>query len=312
MALLFHSDIDRADWWVPELKRRLPDMDIRVGPDFGAREEIEFALVWRPPAGLLANCPNLKAIFSLGAGVDHLFADPDLPTGVPIARVVDEHLTREIVEYGLACILGAHRRFPDYAAQQAAGEWRMLGQRRAIDTHIWLLGVGVLGSALARACTGFGFHVHGWARTRPVTQIVPGIEIHHGPEGLGSVLAAAQILVCLLPLTPQTAGILDRSAFERMPKGAWVINIARGEHIVDADLIAALDGGHLSGAFLDVFVQEPLPADHPYWHHPKIAVTPHIAAVTDPRNVADQIVENINKAIIGAPLVNQVDPARGY
>lgn len=312
MALLFQSEIDRADWWIGQLNERLPGLDIRVWPETGTLTDIEYALVWRPASGMLATLPNLKAIFSLGAGVDHLFADPHLPGDVPITRVVDGQLTAGIVEYGLGHILAIHRRFAEYARLQQAGEWRMLGQRGAGETRVGILGLGVMGTALAEALAGLGFPVAGWARRERPAGAIAGTRTYSGPDGLAELLAASHIVVCLLPLTAETEGLLDADRFAQMRPGAWLINIARGAHVVDRDLIAALDEGRLAGAILDVFDVEPLPADHPYWSHDKIVVTPHVAAITDPRGTADQVAENIRRSERGEKLLNLVDPAQGY
>lgn len=312
MALLFQSAVDNANWWVTELKRRLPNLDLRVWPECGDPADIDYALVWKPPLGLLADLPNLKAILSLGAGVDHIFVDPELPVDVPVARVIDDRLTAGIVEYGLATILAAHRRFPEYAQNRNKGEWRILSQRTAEETRVGILGLGVLGTSLAQACVGLGFQVAGWSRTSRRDPLPGGLVHHHGNDGLENLLAKSNILVCLLPLTQETEDILNRDNFAQLPKGAWVINIARGAHIVDDDLLAALDSGHLSGAYLDVFTVEPLPQNHPFWRHEKIILTPHIAAVTDPRSVADQVVENIRRVENGEVMHNLVDLTRGY
>lgn len=309
MVLLFQSAVDNADWWLSELGKRLPDLEVRVWPECGDPADIEYALVWKPPLGMLAKFPNLKAILSLGAGVDHIFNDPDLPPNVPIARVVDDRLTAGMVEYGLAAILSAHRRFPHYAQNQKNGDWQMLNQRTAGETCIGILGLGVMGTALAQVLNGLGFQVAGWSRR---DREVEGVRHYQGRAGFSALLAEAHILVCVLPLTPETVGILDRAAFAQLPKGAWVINIARGAHIVDEDLVSALDSGHLSGAYLDVFNQEPLAETHSFWHHEKIFLTPHIASVTDPRSVADQVAENIARIMRGDAMLNPVDPGRGY
>jgi glyoxylate/hydroxypyruvate reductase A len=312
MALLFQSPDDRFDWWQSELEKRLPEIEIRSWPECGDADEIEFALIWKPPHGMLAGFPNLRAILSMGAGVDHIFADPQLPKDIPIARVVDRALTAGMVEYGLGAVLAAHRRFPEYLRQQRAGQWQALGYRTASETCVGILGFGVIGSALGEACTGLGYRVIGWARSAKAHQAGDDVPVCTGEDGLQEILSTAHILVCLLPKTAETIGILDKRAFGAMRAGAWLVNMARGDHVVDTDLIEALDSGHLSGAFLDVFSQEPLPPEHPFWGHPKINLTPHIASVTDPRSVADQVSENVRRTLDGLPLLNEVNPERGY
>ncbi len=312
MALLFQSTFDRPDWWADELSARIAGLDLRLWPEAGPPEDIEFALVWKPPPGMLSQFPNLKAIFSIGAGVDHIFADPELPPDVPITRVVDDRLTAGIVEYVLLMVLRAFRRLPDYADQQDRGEWRQRAQRQAFEESIGLLGLGVLGRAAAAQLLGLGFNVLGWSRTPKPPEFLPGVETFAGPEGLTAMLGRSRILVCLLPLTAATENILDARAFAALPKGATVINAARGGHVAEADLIAALDDGHLAGAVLDVFRTEPLPAGHSFWTHPKITVTPHVASVTDPRSVADQVAENIRRVRDGRPLLHLIDRRQGY
>lgn len=308
-TLLFSSAIDRGEWWREELVRRVPGLDVRIAPDIGAREDIEFALVWKPDPGLLRSLPNLRAIFSLGAGVDHIFADPELPAGVPITRVVDRDLTRRMTEYVVLHVLWHHRQQGAYEAQQARAEWRELHQPGPGDRTVGIMGMGELGSDAARALAGLGLDVVGWSRSpRPDA----GIEVLHGTDGLDAFLGRCEILVCLLPLTPETENILNRELFARLPHGAVLINAARGRHLVEEDLIPALESGQLGAATLDVFREEPLPADHPFWRHPAIRITPHIASIADPRSVADQVAANIARARRGEPLVNVVDPARGY
>jgi len=309
MALLFRSDIDSPAWWGDELRALVPDLDFRVWPDTGAVAEIDTALVWRPEPGLLAGLPGLKAIFSLGAGVDHIFADPDLPVGVPVTRVVDADMTGRMTEYVLFHVLRRHLRHDEYRDQQARGEWRELAHPAAAERRVGVMGLGVLGGAAARALADLGFDVAGYSRR---ARDMPGIDRFHGADGLEPFLNRTEILVCLLPLTAATAGILDERLFDALPDGAWLINVARGNHLVEDDLLAALASGRLAGATLDVFADEPLPASHPFWPHPAITITPHIAAISDPRSIAKQVAENITRLRDGRALINVVDPGAGY
>ncbi len=309
MTLLFLSKIDRAEWWRQELGRRMPGLDIRVWPEVGARDDIEFALVWEPPKGELARYPNLKAIFSLGAGVDHLLDDPGLPAGVPICRVVDRALTAQMSEYVLLNVLRYHRQQPAYARQQAARQWRALKLMQTSERRVGIMGMGVLGQDAAAKLIALGFAVAGWSRT---ARSVAGVESFHGPDGLAPFLARTEILVCLLPLTPDTEGILNAKTFAHLPAGAALVSAARGGHLVEEDLIPALDTGQLSAASLDVFRNEPLPAEHPFWADGRITITPHVASITDPRSVADLVAENIRRARAGEPFLYVVDTARGY
>lgn len=311
MTLLFVSEVDRADWWQNELSKASPGLEVRAWPDIGNPADIDYALAWKPRPGVLAGLPNLKAIFSLGAGVDHIFADPELPAGVPVTRIVDADLTAGMSEYVLLHTLKYHRNQRVFDQQQRDHVWdmRMSEIRQAWERRVSVLGLGELGSDAAVKLSVAGFKVAGWSRT-PKT--MRGIDCYHGTDGLNAMLGQTDILVCLLPLTAETAGILNARTFAAMPQGSYVINAARGGHLVEADLIPALDSGQLAGATLDVFVTEPLPADHPFWDHPAITVTPHNASVTDPRSVAKQVAENIRRHRAGEPLLNLVDRTAGY
>lgn len=309
MTLLFLSEVDPPDWWRAELGRRMPDLEVRVWPDVGAIEDIEFALVWCPEPGMLAGLPNLRAIFSLGAGVDHLFSDPDLPKTLPITRLVDVNLTGRMIEYVLFHVLRYHRQHQAFVAAQAAGLWEERHQPASSDRSVGILGQGVLGGAAATALAGLGFKVAGWSRT-PKT--LAGVESFHGADGLIRLANRSEYLINLLPLTPALESILDATLFEALPEGAVVINVGRGGHLVEEDLLAALESGHLSAATLDVFRTEPLPGGHPFWTHEAVTVTPHIAAPADPRTVVDQVAENIRRSRAGEPLIDVVDPDVGY
>jgi len=311
MTLLFFSEVDRVDWWTAELKKAAPDIPVRAWPDVGDPAAISWALVWKPRHGLLASLPNLKLILSMGAGVDHVFADPTLPPGVPVTRIVDPMLTAGITEYVLLHVLRYHRFLPVLEAQQRERVWKMRFDlhRLPAERRIGILGLGVMGADSAAKLAALGFAVAGWSRTE---KTLPGVESFHGPDGLAPFLARSEILVCLLPLTPATRDILCAANFARLPEGAFLINAGRGGHLVDADLLAALETGRIAHATLDVFHTEPLPADHPFWTHPRITVTPHNAAISDPRSIVGQVVDNIRRFEAGQKLVNEVDTRQGY
>ncbi|HUI18878.1 MAG TPA: glyoxylate/hydroxypyruvate reductase A [Alphaproteobacteria bacterium] len=309
MALLFKSDSDRVDWWRRELKERMPDMEVRFWPEVGNPAEIEFALVWNMPHGALARFPHLRAIFSLGAGVDHLFADPTLPRQVPICRVVDKLLTQRMTEYVVLHVLRYHRRQPELEELQRRGEWNELYSPTAGERRVGIMGLGELGADAARHLAALGFKVAGWSRS---PKALAGIESFHGSAGRAAFLAGCEILVCLLPLTRETEGILDKALFAGLPKGAVLINAARGKHLVEADLLAALASGQLAYAALDVFHQEPLPPAHPFWRHPRITLSPHIASLTDPRTISATVAENVRRQRAGEPLLYVVDAELGY
>jgi glyoxylate/hydroxypyruvate reductase A len=309
MVILFRSTPAAEARWRPLLSRLMPDHEFRFWPEIGDRTEIDYALVWNPEPGLLASLPNLKLIVGLGAGVDALLRDRTLPAGVPIVRLVDPYMTDAMSEYVVFQVLRLHRQDIDYLAQQTAGVWQEREQVNAAERRVGILGFGTLGQDAAGKLQALGFDVAGWSRTaRPVT----GFATFAGETGFGEMLARSDILVCLLPLTPATEGILDAAAFARLPYGAGLVNAGRGGHLVEAHLIPALDSGQLSGAVLDVFRTEPLPPDHPFWRHPRIIVTPHIAAETHPPTAAPIIREAIRQFEAGLPLANQVDPSRGY
>ncbi len=309
MALLFLSKGDDPVKWSAALRVHLPDLDIRVWPETGNIEDIEAAMVWMHPPGELKRYPKLRLILSLGAGVNHVLDDPDLPPGVPIARMVDPGLTAGMVEYAVAGVLRYHRNFDVYERFQRESRWKKLPTPDTARRGIGVLGLGEIGGACAQALSAFGFAVAGWSRT---PKSLEGVTGYFGAEGLKPFLARTDILLCVLPLTAATRGIINRELLAALPKGAFVINIARGGHVVDRDLIASLDSGHIAGALLDVFEPEPLPSDHPYWHHPKVTLTPHIASLTNPETAVLPIVENLKRLKSGAPLLNLVDRVSGY
>lgn len=312
MALLFSSTWDDAGRWQAALANELPDLDFRTwdadGRNAGDPAEIDYALVWKPRPGALKRFPNLKAVFSLGAGVDHL-RGADLPAHVPVVRLVDPSLTAGMSEYVAYWVLHHHRRFGDYARLQREKRWQPLPQADARAARVGIMGLGVMGRDAAEKLKPFGFGLAGWSR-RPKT--VAGVETFHGRDGLGPFLAGTRILVCLLPLTPETEGIIGKETLARLPEGAVVINAARGGHVVDEDLLAALSSGHVRAATLDVFHAEPLPADHPFWDHEKITITPHAASLTVPETAALSVAANIRRMEKGEPPEPVVDPALGY
>ncbi|MFQ6024595.1 MAG: 2-hydroxyacid dehydrogenase, partial [Acidiferrobacterales bacterium] len=282
----------------------MPELEVRVWPDRGNPEEIEYALVWQPLHDALSNLPNLKVIFSLGAGVDHLLKETGLPEGVPIVRMVDPGLSEGMREYVLFHVLRYHRHMLEYEIQQRECRWQELPQTRPGDRRIGIMGLGVLGAEVAQKLTALGFAVAGWSRT---AKMIDGVDSFHGRDQLDQFLEHTDILVCLLPLTSETEGILNRRTFAALPGGAYVINVARGRHLIEEHLLEALDSEHIAGATLDVFRTEPLPRDHPFWRHPKVTVTPHIASITSPDTGAIPVVENIRRHQKGEPLTNVVD-----
>jgi len=309
MAVLFSSTMVDPNPWREAIQAKSPGLEFRVFPEIGDPTDIEVSLAWRLPKGTFGQLTNLKLIYCTGAGVDQLFADPELPADIPIARIVDERQADDMACFVMWAVFDHHRKIQLYRAAQAKSEWLRGPIPTVTETRVGFLGLGALGAVAAERLAICGFSVSGWTRTG---RDIPGVESFAGDAELDSFLAQTDCLVCLLPLTPQTENILNRDLFSKLPEGASLVNVARGGHLVDADLIEALDSGHLSGATLDVFRQEPLPADHPYWTHPKIVLTPHIASLAKAESVHSQVAENIRRLYAGEPLMNLVDRARGY
>lgn len=298
-------------WAVPFASE--PDRPLAIWPDVPDREAIHYVLAWRPPAEAFANLPNLRAVFSLGAGVDHVVGNAALPD-VPIVRVVDPDLTTRMTEWVTLQVLLHHRQHLAYARQQAAHQWRELRQPVANDVRVGIMGLGELGRDAAEVLARLGFQVAGWSRS---AKSIPGIETFHGEDGLTAFLGRTDILVVLVPLTADTRGILDASVFNRLAGdgalgGAVLINGGRGGLQVEADILAALDDGRLIGASLDVFEPEPLGPDSPFWSHPRVVLTPHVAASSEASVLADGIHRQILDFEAGKPLANLVNASRGY
>ena len=309
MRSVFISTHDDPAAWKAAMASALPELELDIWPDVSEPDAIEIALVWKPPPGVLAQFTQLRLICGLGQGVDFLFDDPALPQNVPITRLVDPDLIAQMSEYVCAATLWHHRRFEDYRAFQRAAEWRPLAPPKTSDCRVGILGLGSIGQDIAQKLAYLGFPVQGWSRS---AKTISGIDCFAGDGQLREFLASSNVVVCVLPLTATTRGILNRQNLACLPPGALVINVARGGHVVEDDLLAALDSGHLAGAVLDVFGQEPLPSTHPFWHHSKVVMTPHIAGLTRPETAARQIADNIRCLQQGQSLHNQVEWSRQY
>ena len=310
MTLIFYSANDSWEDWSAYLSRDVPEIPMRHWDEPGNDAAVRFALVWNPPRGeLQRRFPNLEYIFSLGAGVDALLDDPDLPHSVPVVRMVEEALVIGMTEYVALHVLRIHRQQRDFEIQQRAGEWRQIVTPLAPDRKVGLMGLGVLGSDAAAALTALRFDVASWTRT---PKAVPGVYCFHGDDGLGPFLARTEILVALLPLTDDTRGILNAGLFAQLPKGAGLINAGRGGLQVEADIITALDSGQLSEAVLDVFSTEPLPEDNPLWRHSRVTLTPHNAALTGSETGAREVAANLQRVLAGERPHNIVDTKAGY
>jgi len=297
---------DREDLF-QALEKTDPDLDIRVWPDYGKEEDIDYIIVWNPPAGELSRFVNVKVIASFGAGVDHIFRDPDLPEDVIITRLVDEHLGRQMCDYVAGVILNQRCRLSDYREYQAATHWFPKAARAG--NNVCLLGLGHIGQQVAHRLTTLGFTVSGWSRT---AKNIRNVTTFHGMDNLKKAVLDADYIVCLLPLTRETENILDKSFFRQLKKGSCLINVGRGGHLDEDALLEALADGRPATACLDVFRTEPLPADHLFWRHPAIFITPHSASLTDISEAASALYHNYLNMKNNRPLLNPVDPEKRY
>ena len=309
MTIVFKSDPVRGREWAALLAEHAPDLEFRMWPDIGDPAAVRYLVAWRLPSEDLGTLfPNLEVLFSVAAGVDQLDLST-VPAHLPVARMVDPNLIASMAEYVVMSVLALHRDLVAYLGFQRARRWSEMRVVPAPQRRVGIMGLGSLGQASIERLRPFGFPLSGWSRS---PKRIDGVECHAGPEGLEAFLAGVDILVCLIPLTPETRGILDRKAFAAMPAGAGIVNVGRGGHLVDADLVAALDSGHLGGAVIDVVSTEPPPDDHPFWDHPKIILTPHIASMTQPQTAALVFLDNVRRHQRGEPLLGAVDRGRGY
>jgi len=300
---------DKRQCWQACLSERLGPCTLVPLTDAAALS-CQFALVWYPPKGRLAELANLKVIISLGQGVDHLISDPDLPEQAAIVRLVDPDMSHALSQWVILAILDHLRDGPYYRKMAEQKRFEGRDQRQTKNLPVAVYGMGAIGLAIARHLAGLGFDVSGWSRSE--RQFPEPIKSAHGRKGFENLLASCDIHVCILPLTPETTGLFDGKSFAQMKKGAYFINGGRGKQVVEPDLLAAIRSGHLAGACLDVFATEPLPVDHPFWEEPAITIWPHVAAQTNPDTAADQVAAAITAAANNQPLSNLVDKKRGY
>lgn len=308
MTLLFNSDARRGAIIAGIFGETFPDIPVRIGLDSVEGPEVRYLITWTAIPDMVARFPNLEVVFSLGAGVDQ-FDLSAFPPGLPLVRLIDEDLSLMMRDYACMGVLAAHRDIPRYLAQQRAEIWQPQPVVRACDRRIGVLGLGELGRTVLDALSGFGFQLSGWSRS---PRKIAGVSCHSGAEGLDAMLAQSEILVCLLPLTEETRGILNAGLFAKLPKGAALVHVGRGGHLDPKALREALDSGQLSGAVLDVTHPEPLPAGDPLWQDPRVIVTPHIACQTRPERLARHAVEVVRAHRAGLPLPGLVETGRGY
>ena len=308
MTLLYKANMVRGAEWASFFAERAPDLPFRLWPDIGDPADVRYLVAWVPPDDIATTFPNLELVFSVGAGVDQFDASK-VPPHIPLVRMLEPGIAETMVEYVTMAVLALHRDLLPFIAQQKAQVWREIRITPAKRRRVGVMGLGQLGQAVLERLTAFGFPLLGWNRS---PREIDGVTCYAGMETLPDFLAQTDILVCLLPLTDETRGILNADLFARLPRGASLVNVGRGLHLVEADFLAALDSGALSGAVLDVAEPEPLPAGHPFWSHPRILVTPHNASMTTPDTAVDFVLDVIARHRRGEELPGRVDRRRGY
>jgi glyoxylate/hydroxypyruvate reductase len=309
MSILIATPSQNLDHWKQAMRDVDPSIEVFLHNESHNPDEVEFALAWNHPHGIFSKYPNLSCISSMGAGVDHLLEDKTIPGQIEITRLIDPQLSQDMFEFVLAAIMNSLRGLTRYSMQQAKGFWKKHSYSTIEKTKVGIMGTGAIGNHVAVRLLQVGFKVTGWSRSSSADATYPR---HYGDQQLADFLKKVNILVCLLPLTDKTRGIINRKNLQQLPRGSWLINLGRGQHVVEQDLLEMLDSGHLEGANLDVFSKEPLPEEHPFWKHDKIYITPHIASLTSAQSVAPQIIENYNRCLQGLPLLNRVDREKGY
>lgn len=307
-AFVYKADPQRGRQWADVFRHEAPEIDFRLWPEVGETHEVRFLAAWEPPADLERRFPKLELLFSTGAGVDQ-FDFAALPPQLPVVRMVEPGIVQGMVEYVTHAVLDLHRDMPAYRRAQQQCHWQPLPVRTAGECRVGVLGLGSLGQAVLAQLAALGFETAGWSRSR---HALPGVRCHAGAAELDTFLAGTQILVCLLPLTDETRGLLDAALFAKLPRSASLVHVGRGPQLVAADLLRALDDGALAEAVLDVTDPEPLPSGHPLWRHPRVRLTPHIASMTQPQSAARVVIDNLRRHARGEPLVGLVDRIRGY
>ncbi|MYM93781.1 2-hydroxyacid dehydrogenase [Duganella vulcania] len=310
MRILLHRADGKTEPWIKDFAKYLPEAEVEIWHAGEKCEACDYAVVWSPPEAMLPDLALVKAIFVTGAGVDALLKFSDaLPPHIPIIRLEDAGMALQMAEYVTYSVLRYFRRFDEYETQARAGQWLPLPQYPKEDFSVGVLGMGVLGTRVLQALAPFGFPLRGWSRSE---KSMPGVQCFHGADGLDTFLRGSRVLVCILPLTAETNNLVNRTNMCKLPQGSYLINVARGAHLAEPDLLTLIKSGHIAAATLDVFRNEPLPAQHPFWQEPRITITPHISALTLRRESVQQITEKIRKTAQGETVAGVVDRKRGY
>lgn len=309
MKIIFYSPENNSQPWLDDISASLPGADVWLWTPDCAGRQADYAVLWAPPPALFASQHQLKAVFNIGAGVDSVMKLPNLPSGIPIVRLTDAGMAVQMAEYVCHALIRHARRFNTYEIQAKNREWKREPPIRRDAFPVGVMGLGDIGARVAQAVAAFEYPTFGWSRT---LKSLSGITTFAGHDGLDEFLSRVRVLVCVLPLTPDTEGILNADTFAKLKPDAYLINVARGRHLVEGDLLAMLESGRLAGATLDVFREEPLPAGHAFWNHPKITITPHISAITLRADSVIQIAEKIRALERGETIAGVVETGRGY
>jgi glyoxylate/hydroxypyruvate reductase A len=312
MRILLYRGDGVIEPWARDFAAALPQAEIVVWDERQEGQALvpcDYAVLWSPTPALLGQLARVKAIFLMGAGVDAILKFRDALPDVPVIRLGDAGMAAQMVEYVVYAVLRYFRRFDEYEEQARLGVWNQLAVRNKAEFTVGVLGLGKLGVPVVRALRDLGFPVRGWSRT---AKDLPGVACFAGMDALDEFLSATQVLICMLPLTPETTHLLDRARLSKLPAGAYLVNVARGAQVADPDLMALIRAGHIAGATLDVFRNEPLPAPHPFWGEPRITITPHISALTVREEAVRQIAGKIARLEQGEPVADVVDLDRGY
>lgn len=295
--------------WEKALKEKLPNTTIEIYPNVRDKKNIDFVICWKPIKNIFKQFPNIKVIQSVGASIDHVTTTQTINSSTIITRIVDENLSKDMWEFLLTIVLSELKNTKFYLEQQAKNTWKQQSYRSINDTTISILGLGKIGGYVADKFAQIGFNVKGWSNS---PKQISNVKSYYGENEFDSFLNNTDFLINLLPLTIKTKGILNKKNFQKLPNTSFLINVGRGEHLVDVDLIDALNNSKLSGAFLDVFINEPLPKEHSFWNHAKIQITPHVASLTNVDSAIEQIRENYNRFLKKETLLNIVSLKKGY